>query len=36
MLNEDFPITSWVGAGLVLIGLLMVGLSTPQQTTVRQ
>ena len=36
MLNEDFPITSWVGADLVLIGLLMVGLSTPQQTTVRQ
>ncbi len=35
ILNEDFPIASWVGAALVLIGLLMVGLSTPRQTTVR-
>ena len=35
MLNEDFPLASWVGAALVLIGLLMVGLSTPRQTTVR-
>ncbi|MEI8392620.1 MAG: EamA family transporter [Actinomycetes bacterium] len=35
ILNEDFPIASWVGAALVLIGLLMVGMSTPRQTTVR-
>lgn len=35
MLNEDFPLASWVGAGLVLIGLLMVGFSSPRQTTVR-
>lgn len=35
ILNEDFPIASWIGAALVLIGLLMVGLSTPRQTTVR-
>ncbi len=35
MLNEKFPLTSWVGASLVFTGLLMVGLSTPRQTTVR-
>lgn len=35
MLNEDFPVASWLGAALVLIGLLLVGISTPQQTTVQ-
>lgn len=35
MLNENFPIASWLGAALVLIGLLLVGISTPQQTTVQ-
>ena len=36
LLDENLTLAAWVGAVFVLVGLIMVGISKPQQTTVRR